>query len=133
MDLSKGDYLSAGFDVAGMAIPGVTGLGQLSKPIRSTFSRIFGKTHGHHLFPQQLRTFFAGPGRNIDVDDFMMKIPENAHTRAPNGIHTGKFENSWNGKWEAWTKKHPEATRQDCFKQLDKMKKDFEIENYPTK
>lgn len=39
-DLAQGDYLSAGLDAIGMGVPGVTGVGQLSRPIRKAFNRV---------------------------------------------------------------------------------------------
>jgi len=45
----------------------------------------------------------------------------------PNGIHTGKFEDSWNGQWKKYLDTHPRASPEEIFEQLAKMRAEFGI------
>ncbi|MHC9542889.1 MAG: DUF2380 domain-containing protein [Vulcanimicrobiota bacterium] len=134
-DLAQGDYVSAGLDVVGMGVPGVTGVGQLSKPIRKAVYRIFNNLQVHHLFPQaqKLKPFFMK--RGIDIEQYLTDLPKGYHIEKPNGVHVkpqgGTFEETWNGVWETWIAKNQNATKEQCIKQMEQMRKDFNIDYNP--
>ncbi len=77
----------------------------------------------HHLLPQEHRKWFAGGGRNLNVDNFAVDLTEGDHS----ALHTMK----WNKKWETYIKANPNATAKDVLKQMEKMRKEFKIDKLP--
>ena len=80
----------------------------------------------HHMLPQNetMKSFFEK--RGLDVEDFTKDMTAAEHRLKPNGLHT-KDGGDWNGVWENWMGKNPNATRAQVLRQLQKMKKDFKI------
>ena len=81
----------------------------------------------HHLLPQSqnLKPFFERAGLNIE--DWTTPLRKDLHTLKPLGIHAGKFEESWNGQWQQFFTKFPNANKQQILDQLAKMRKEFGI------
>lgn len=78
----------------------------------------------HHLLPREFADNFAKVG--LDIEKFVIKLPQDAHRLKPGGLHTG--EANWNAMWAQFFREHPNYTRQDVLDQLDKMKKLFGLE-----
>jgi RHS repeat-associated protein len=125
MDLAQGDYLSASLDLVSMAIPGVTGLGQYSKPIRAFFKN---KLVGHHTIPRQVlkklnpsvRKAVQGKKGSPNIWD----IPEYLHKEAH-----GKMK--YNPKFQTEVDKlKRQAKPDDIFNIRDDMVKQSDIHNY---
>jgi RHS repeat-associated protein len=85
-----------------------------------------GSIETHHMLPQNetMKSFFEK--RGLDVEDFTKDMTAAEHRLRPNGLHT-KGGGDWNGVWEDWIGKNPNATRAQVLRQLEKMKKDFKI------
>ena len=84
-------------------------------------------TELHHLLPRskKLKTFFENAGLN--VEDFKIALDKAKHRLKPNGIHTGNFEDSWNGVWTTYFKNAPNASKSEILEQLAKMRDAFGI------
>lgn len=90
-----------------------------------------GSYNIHHGFPREFREFFYERGIDIDNPGNMFELPESLHTRLPDGIHTGPYLESWNGRWQEWIRTHGStATREDILRHLDQLAREFNIENY---
>ena len=72
----------------------------------------------HHVFPQEFREWFAGGGRNIDIDKFMVELPENVHL---DQLHAQNIDTSagpmnfkpggiWNENWRQFIDANQNAT-----------------------
>jgi len=83
-------------------------------------------TEGHHLLPNQFADKFKAKG--LDPKNFKMPLPKDQHRLLPNGIHTGPYEDSWNGVWDQFFKQHPDAEAPQILQQLENMKKAFGLE-----
>jgi hypothetical protein len=87
----------------------------------------------HHLLPEQFKTFFEGAGFNINDPQFLLPMTAGDHRLKPDGIHTGPFEDSYNGMWKDWILNNPmdgypqEAKKEAIEQQLKVMKQQFEI------
>jgi hypothetical protein len=81
----------------------------------------------HHLLPrsEKLKPFFERAGLNIE--EYKIPMDKAAHRLLPDGIHTGPFEESWNGVWVQYFKEYPKANAQQILVQLAKMRKAFGI------
>jgi RHS repeat-associated protein len=51
---------------------------------------------GHHFLPKQFADNFKKVGLN--PDDFVDPLPRDVHRLKPNGLHTGPYQDSWNGQ-----------------------------------
>jgi hypothetical protein len=89
-----------------------------------------GSYNIHHGFPRDFREFFYERGIDIDNPQNMFELPESLHTRLPDGVHTGPYPESWNGRWQEWIRTHPNATREEIFEHLDQLAREFNIQDY---
>lgn len=99
------------------------------------FDRVpFRDEHGaynlHHGYPRNFREFFRERGIDIDNPQNMFELPQSLHTRLPDGIHTGAYPESWNGRWAEWINTHPNATYDDIVRFLDQLEIEFGIGDY---
>ena len=76
----------------------------------------------HHLYPQQFREQFEKAGVDIDAEESQTILPKSLHTGAPDGVHAGPYENSWNGQWDNFFQNNPNPSKQQIIDQLAKMR-----------
>lgn len=88
-------------------------------------SLIPGYIHWHHLLPVQYKDIFEPLGFHIDFCRIPMLPGE--HNQTENGIHTGPFEESWNGVWDKFFKETQNPSMDDVLNQLAKMIRDFKL------
>ena len=81
---------------------------------------------GHHLLPREFEEKFAKAGLNIE--EYVIDLNKARHRLKPDGLHTGKGAENWNGAWREFFRKHPNASRKQILGQLCQMKKDFGLE-----
>jgi RHS repeat-associated protein len=79
----------------------------------------------HHLFPSELRGEFWK--RGLDPEAFKFPVPAADHRLLPNGIHTGPYEESWNGVWKQFFEENPGAGIPETIDQLIRMRQQFGI------
>ena len=90
-----------------------------------------GRTYElHHGYPRDFRDFFNERGIDIDHPDNMFELPKARHTELPDGIHTGPYADSWNGRWEAWIRDNPNATRAEVLAFRDRLANEFGISEF---
>ena len=75
----------------------------------------------HHLMSQELQAQFQR--RELDIEQFLYRMPRSAHRLLPFGIHTGP--DNWNRQWEQYFQRNPGANRDDVLRQLRRMMEDF--------
>lgn len=64
----------------------------------------------------------------LDVDDYVVLIPEDMHRlTAGDGIHTKKG-GDWNKVWDKWINDNPDATKDEIIAQMQKMIVEFSTE-----
>ena len=99
---------------------------------RKPFRDEHGTYNIHHGFPKDdnLIDFFLERGIDVHNPQNMFELPESLHTRLPDGIHTGEYAQSWNGRWQEWISQNPAATRQDIFNFRDLLAREFGIEDF---
>ncbi len=85
-----------------------------------------GAIEMHHLLPKskKFRSFFEGAG--LDIEDFKIPLPKDAHRLKPNGIHTNGGGN-WNKVWKKYIDEYPNASRSDILEQMKRMREQFGI------
>jgi hypothetical protein len=86
------------------------------------------RMEGHHTLPRQFRALFEKAGLN--VDDYIVDIPESQHRLSPDGVHAGPRTTSWNGVWRNFFETNPTANKAEILKQRQKMMNDFRISDY---
>jgi hypothetical protein len=85
--------------------------------------------HDLHLgFPQQFDDQFRSLGIDIHDPKHMFELPQNLHTRKPDGVHTGPKSEQWNQRWEAFLQTKP--TKEQVFEFRDKLAREFGISGY---
>jgi len=57
------------------------------------------KIHGHHLLPQEAKFAKYWKEVGIDIEKYVLPLPEKLHIRKPNGVHTNLGGN-WNKEWD---------------------------------
>jgi hypothetical protein len=91
----------------------------------SLLTGMYLATHGHHLLPRQFEDQFNRAG--LDIEDYKIDLPDTMHTLKPNGIHTGPRATSWNGHWDAFFKRFPNAKAPQILAELARLRKLFGI------
>ena len=86
-----------------------------------------GAIDRHHQLPSQFIKNFERAGIK-NIDDYIIQIDKAAHRLKPNGLHTGKGAENWNGAWKEFFGNSPNASKQQILDQLSKMRKDFGLE-----
>lgn len=57
----------------------------------------------HHGYPQDFEPYFRARGIDIDAPENLFELPRGIHRLVTDdGIHTGPYNESWNGRWEAY-------------------------------
>jgi len=56
----------------------------------------------------------------------VIDLEKAAHRLKPDGLHTGKGVDNWNGAWKKFFE--TDRTKQEVLDQLSKMRKDFGLE-----
>jgi hypothetical protein len=84
----------------------------------------------HHGYPRQFVEWFEAKGIDIHAPKNMFELPRDLHTRKPDGIHTGTFEESWNGRWKKFKDSFGNASRNAIIAQRDKLAREFGITRY---
>lgn len=97
---------------------------------RAPYADEFGRYNLHHGYPRDFRDFFYERGIDIDNPQNMFELPQSLHTRLPDGIHTGPYPESWNGRWDDWIANHPNATRDEIIRFREQLAREFDIEDY---
>ena len=78
------------------------------------------RMENHHQLPRQFEDWFNRVG--LKIEDFVIRIGRKAHRMKPNGLHVGKGEANWNGAWEAFVRRVPDATKRQILNQLARMR-----------
>lgn len=84
----------------------------------------------HHGYPQKFRDWFESKGIDIDAPENMFELPRDLHTRRPLGVHTGRYMDSWNGRWDNFIENFPNASRTLITKFRDSLAEVYKIERY---
>ena len=84
----------------------------------------------HHGYPQAQETYFKKRGIDIHDPENMYEIPKDLHTRKPDGVHTGPYDESWNGRWETFVQENPNATKKQIIAFRDHLASEFGISEY---
>jgi hypothetical protein len=79
----------------------------------------------HHLLPKQFADGFKKAG--LDPEEYTIPLLKSRHRLKPDGIHTGRFEDSWNGQWKKFFEKTENPDAKQILDQLAKMRRDFGI------
>ena len=79
----------------------------------------------HQLLPNQFAQRFRKAG--LEPEDLKIHLAKARHRLKPDGIDTGRFEESWNGQWEKFFEQKPNAGAEEILEQLATMRKDFGI------
>jgi len=87
--------------------------------------RWFWVTERHHLLPLQFADRFKAKG--LDPEDYVIRIPASRHRLAPYGVHSGRYEDSWNGRWEQFFNQNADPSREQILEQLRRMRIEFGI------
>jgi len=79
----------------------------------------------HHVLPQRFRPYFASKGIDIDkftiaVDDTVPGLHKQLH-RATGVASPGVRGGMWNYEWKQWIDAHPNATKDEIFRQAAKL------------
>ena len=80
---------------------------------------------GHHLLPTQFKPQFEAAG--LKIEDFIIPLDKSTHRLKPGGIHTGPFEDSWNGQWKQFFDIQKDRSAEEILEHLKKMRKHFKI------
>lgn len=78
----------------------------------------------HHGLPEKYSDWFMKKGINVNDPQYYYDIPKDMHRlKSGNGLHTknSPLGEDWNKIWGEWIKNHPNATKKDIEKQLNKM------------
>ena len=78
----------------------------------------------HHLLPREFANRFGPLG--LKIDDYTIYIDKASHRLKPGGLHAG--QENWNKQWREFFAEVPKPTREQVLEQLDKMKKEFGLE-----
>jgi hypothetical protein len=119
----------------------------LSQPGSYRQNRAYPSAHQHHIFPQELRAWFAERfnGSKENIDEYTVYLSEGEHTaihsRGEGGTVKGVQEadlKGWNREWKDFMTKNPKATAQQIFEEaghlMEKYKiSEAEITRYGTK
>jgi hypothetical protein len=99
-------------------------LGATDDAVRGA-ARVVGlaKVERHHMLPRAFRKQFDRAG--LDIEQFTMDLPVDAHRLRPAGIHTGP--NNWNKQWKGFFEQNDNPTQRQILDQLEKMKREFEL------
>ena len=97
---------------------------------RAPYADEFGRYNLHHGYPRDFRDFFYERGIDIDNPQNMFELPQSLHTRLPDGIHTGPYPESWNGRWDDWIRNHPSASGDEILRFRDQLAREFNIQDY---
>jgi RHS repeat-associated protein len=81
--------------------------------------------NGHHLMPNQFRSFFGKAG--INIDDHAITLSQSVHLRGVHGSGFANMPGRWNKQWAAWIEANPNATDKEIYQQLGRMMDDFGI------
>jgi RHS repeat-associated protein len=79
--------------------------------------------HGHHVLSQAFRQWFEAAPRNIDIDQYVIDLPEGVHLGQ---LHASTIETSvgtldfgpggiWNASWLTFILENPTATREQVL------------------
>ncbi len=55
-------------------------------------------------------------------------MEKKAHRCKPDGLHTGKGAENWNGAWRQFFKENKNPSRAKILKKLEEMREDFGLE-----
>lgn len=89
-----------------------------------------GKLMDHHLFPQQFKEKFKAAG--IDIHDFTVTLGEGTHLKGVHGKGLGQLPGKWNKQWEDFFDANPNARKAEIFRQLHRMKEEFQLKGLPV-
>ncbi|MBQ2800428.1 MAG: DUF2380 domain-containing protein, partial [Lachnospiraceae bacterium] len=92
----------------------------------------------HHGLPEEFAKWFAGAGRELDVNsgEFYYDLPADVHRyKSGNGLHTNNspLGKDWNAIWAEYIEANPRATREDVLEKLAEMEQDAGIGKYKAK
>ncbi len=85
--------------------------------------------HKHHLFSQQFKGFFKNAG--IDIDNYTVALGRTVHLSKVHGRGGGALRGNWNKEWSDFISKNPNANREQIFQQMNKMRRDFHLDDLP--
>jgi RHS repeat-associated protein len=107
--------MDKGLSVLGLVVGGIApGPG-------SAYVSGLAKVEWHHMLPKQFEGKFASVG--LDIEDFTISMPVDAHRLKPFGLHTGP--NNWNKQWEDFFGEVGSPSAQDILGQLSAMQRSF--------
>jgi hypothetical protein len=98
----------------------------IGKAIGKAVGKLLKKLEDHHQLPKEFIDLFKSKG--LEIEDYVIKIDRAAHRLKPDGLHTGKGVQNWNGAWRAFFDEYPDASKEQMLEQLAKMRKDFGLE-----
>jgi len=102
----------------------------LSEPGARKQYQAYPSAHQHHLFPQELKGWFAErfAGLKEDIHDYTVYLSEGehsaVHTRGEGKVVRGVKEpdlKGWNQEWKDFKNDHPQATPQEIFEKAGRL------------
>ncbi len=133
--LTEGDYLGAGLSLAATlpylgSAPGAVKLarhadalpGGMADELAATL-HLTDSLHRHHLLPKQFKDKFKTLG--LDIEDYVIMLPQGRHNRKPNGIHTGK--DHWNHRWDVFLRSGNVLSPERVLEHLEVLRNEFGI------
>lgn len=94
--------------------------------VGKALGKLVKKLEDHHQLPKQFAKQFKKVG--LDIKNYIIKMDKDAHRLKPDGLHTGKGVENWNGAWREFFDKNENPSREAILDQLAKMRKDFGLE-----
>lgn len=88
-----------------------------------------GWNHKHHLFPQRADLAARFARRNIDINEFLMVLPEHVHRELHRG---GARGGAWNREWETFFRANQNPTRDQIFQHMVKLIGKYNLGIYPV-
>jgi hypothetical protein len=87
------------------------------------------EVHGHHYLPEKFGAWFKSRGID-DINYYVGPLTPGQHVRAGSGVHSGPYEQSWNGRWEAWIAQNQNASPAQVVDQARALSEEFRIPWY---
>jgi hypothetical protein len=85
-------------------------------------ARVTGALENHHQLPEEFLNEFRRAG--LDIENYVIQLAKAAHRLRPDGLHTGRGVENWNGAWrEFFERATTPPTKQEILDQLSKLRK----------